>query len=275
MHLLQAASVPYCGAPPDPHSVFYRWNLDPILIAILLGLLLAYFLDSWRRGLLTHRSQIFFCSGWLLSSLALVSPLCPLSVSLFSARVTQHMLLVLLGAPLIAAGWERTGLTAQSRGALLVQKRHASRFFSRSATLSASIAFAAILWLWHTPFFYALTFSSTFTYWTMHSTLFGSALYLWWCLLDPESGNALKNTGAAALASIQMSLLGAIITFAPRAMYSPHFFTTHNWYLTALQDQQLGGVIMWVPGCVVFLLISTYLMSRVLAPSQNINLSLN
>ncbi len=53
---------------------------------------------------------------------------------------------------------------------------------------------------------------------------------------------------------------GALITFAPRALYTPHLLTTAAWNLTPLQDQQLGGAIMWVPGCVLFFIISMLIL---------------
>lgn len=269
MRLLQSTTLPYCGAPPVPSSVLHRWNLDPVLLASLAAIAALYLVLCRRTKTLSLRQSALFYSGWLLSALALVSPLCPLSVSLFSARVGQHMILTLIGAPLIAAGLPRPDARNSSRsgysamGAALV-------CLTRPASLSASIIFAVFLWLWHTPLFYDLTFTSSVIYWVMHITLFGSALYLWWQLLASEGNSTLRNTGAATFASIQMGLLGAIITFAPQAVYSPHQLTTFAWSLTPLQDQQLGGVIMWVPGCLVFLLVTMYSMARLLASSSKL-----
>ena len=62
---------------------------------------------------------------------------------------------------------------------------------------------------------------------------------------------------------VQMGLLGALITLAPRALYAPHALTTVAWGLSPLQDQQLGGAIMWIPGCIVFLVVA---MLRLAAP---------
>ena len=66
------------------------------------------------------------------------------------------------------------------------------------------------------------------------------------------------------MSSVQMGLLGALITLAPRALYAPHALTTTAWGLTPLQDQQLGGSIMWVPGCVVFLAVAMLALRRLL-----------
>src|SRR5579884_1032066 len=93
--------LPYCGLPPLPGELLSRFNLDPVLMLALAALALLqirYTADSrrWAAG-----------AGWALAAAALLSPLCALSVSLFAARVGQHMVLILLAAPLIAFAWPR------------------------------------------------------------------------------------------------------------------------------------------------------------------------
>jgi putative membrane protein len=75
---------------------------------------------------------------------------------------------------------------------------------------------------------------------------------------------------ASLMTAVQMGLLGALITLAPRAVYAPHFFTTAAWGLTPLQDQQLGGAIMWVPGCVVFFVVSMVVLWRSLRRAERV-----
>src|ERR1700760_4192592 len=101
-------TIPYCGLPPSPEELALRWNLDPILIGGLVVVAGVHFCGSGlleRTGRrLRVAQQAAFYGGWLIATLALVSPLCPLSVSLFAARVGQHMILTLLAAPLVVAG---------------------------------------------------------------------------------------------------------------------------------------------------------------------------
>jgi putative membrane protein len=87
----------------------------------------------------------------------------------------------------------------------------------------------------------------------MHFTVFGSALWLWYGVLVDAAGSMIRTVAAGVISSAQMGFLGALITLAPRAVYEPHALTTEIWGLTPLQDQQFGGVIMWVPGCAIFL----------------------
>ena len=243
----QPQAIPYCGRPSSADAIWSRWNLDPILLAALALLACAYLLGARRLDgdgrAITRAERAAFGSGWLIASAALVSPLCALSVSLFSARVGQHMILALLAAPLVAAGRPVAALA----GLLSKSSRERS-----PAPLLAAGAFAALLWFWHAPAPYQATFASTLACWAMHVSLFGAAVWLWSGLLDRTPARMVHTLGASLISTVQMGLLGALITVAPRPAYAPHALTTVAWGLTPLQDQQLGGGIMWVPGCVVF-----------------------
>lgn len=224
------SETPYCGVPPVPGSA--AWNLDPVLLGALLAA------KAW--GLLRERKRaapvrrLAFSLGWLVVAGALVSPLCSLSVALFSARIGQHMLLGLLAAPLLAFA------LCPTRGR------------ARPGLAPPALAFALALWAWHLPGPYAATFGGAAVYWAMHLSLFGAALWFWSALIlraeDRPDATALAGLATAA----QMSLLGALITLAPRPLFSVHAATTAPWGLTSLEDQQFGGLLMWVPGGLLF-----------------------
>jgi putative membrane protein len=228
------AFSPYCGAPPSPQTWLARWNLDPILIAVLLAGLVAYLAlvqtERWRKAA--------FVGGWALGALAVISPLCALSVSLFCARTFQHMWLASVVAPLIALGRPQLMLRRLS-------SRPASRIGHRPVLAAA--AFAGALWFWQAPAAYAATFQSDAVYWAMHLTTFAAAVWLWSGLLDDPHGALGRFALATLITTCHMGLLGALITFAGRPLYAPHFGTTYAWGFTPLADQQLGGVVMWIP----------------------------
>ena len=218
--------MPYCGAPPIPGSLLLRWNLDPVLLLALLALSLLH----WRSA--PNALRRIAAAGWAVTALALISPLCALSVSLFSARVGQHMVMILIGAPLIAR-------------ALPGPRSHRWLW-------PATAAFTGFLWLWHLPAPYAATLHSDAIYWAMHTTLFFSAVILWRELLA-LGGRPLTLVAAGTAASMQMALLGAVLALAGHPLFAWHIATTGAWGMTALADQQLGGVLMWVPGGLLFL----------------------
>jgi putative membrane protein len=225
------AGIPFCGAPPLPGSA--AWTLDPLLLAVLAtgGLWLARLAPSVGAGRAAAGA-----AGWIVLSASLVSPLCNLAVALFGARVAQHLLLVLVAAPLLA---------------LALTRREVPRPI---APLPASACFAATLWLWHLPVPYAATFHPDgIAWWWMHGTLVAAAIWLWASIFASLHSRPEAAALAGLLTGLQMGALGALLTFAPRPLYAPHGpAVTLPWGLTPLEDQQLGGLLMWVPGGLLF-----------------------
>jgi len=224
--MLWFSHLPYCGLPATPQSLWGRWNLDPWMIGALVAALLVY--GAWARSRpVPALRQGAAVAGWAVFAALLVSPICALSVALFSVRVFEHMALTVIAAPLIALGLPGgPGL-------------------ARSATLAAGM-FAAALWTWHAPGPYAFSFHGAGPFWLMELSLGLTALWLAAALIAArhEPGRLLA---AGAATTGQMGLLGALITFAPQPLYPVHALTTQVFGLTPLDDQALGGAVMWVP----------------------------
>lgn len=174
--------------------------------------------------------------AWLLVFALFVSPLCALTIALFSAGITHHALLMMVIAPLL--------VPAMPRG-----------WRSPLGMLPALMLSSVVLWLWHVPDFYAATFGHKAIYWAMQASLLGSACWLWLALLR---GPPLLSGGMALVSSIQMGLLGALLVFAPQPLYLPHLSTTASFGLTPLEDQQLAGLILWVPANVPLLMLALW-----------------
>ncbi len=232
--------TPYCGRPPIPGSEV--WNLDPILITCL-AVLIGGHLWLIRSGAPWRMNAAL--AGWTVITLALISPLCNLSVALFTARVGQHMIIALIGAPLVALGLPR-------------------RKAAVSELWLATAVFGLMLWLWHAPVPYEATFASWAVYWMMHVTLFASALWLWSALFSTH-GKIWPALGASFLTTMHMSLLGALLTFSPHPLFAVHFLTTAAWDLSPLEDQQIGGLIMWIPAGVLLMTYALVAFGRELA----------
>lgn len=242
----------YCGQPPEPSELAGAWKFDPIAIGGLFALLVVYLLAVRNdRPALAQRVP-FVIAGWTIGMLALFSPLCAWSVSLFSARIGQHLILIFAAAPLLALGRIDRLISAPSPRPML-----------------AATAFALTLWFWHAPAPYAWTFRSDVAYWAMHATLVMSAIWLWHNILHRAPDLSLAAMSAATM--MQMSMLGALISLAPSALFAPHFATTIAWGLTPLQDQQLGGALMWVVGGLVFLTLSLIALRRLVEPEPQGN----
>lgn len=240
-----ATFAPYCGPGVAPVALWATWNLDPWLLLGLAAFAAATFAPALRRraGLAPpdRREALALAAGHAVLVLAFVSPLCALSSSLFSARIGHHMLMIAVAAPLLVAG----GATR-----LLVPERPDGAPPRLSLT-AATLIHAALLWLWHAPLPYAWALASPALYWLMELSLLGSALLFWDALARRrEAVPAVLLTLVTFMA--QMGLLAAILTFAPQPLYAFHLLTTADWGLTPLEDQQLAGLVMWVPGSVPY-----------------------
>jgi putative membrane protein len=250
---MTAAWEPYCGAAPLPSELLTRWNWDPVLLTAMAALALCHCRVLVGSG--EFRSKLWWvASVWAMAFAVFVSPLCALSSALFSARVVHHVLLIAVAAPLVVMAlpgrWRLA--VAQSTGVL-------------GAIFALHVA---IVWFWHLPAPYASAMSSYLTFWIMQISLIVSAIALWHVILSP--GRAPGIALAMALGTVmQMGLLGAMITFARNPLYIPHFATTEPFGLSPLADQQLAGLIMWVPATLPYLAVALALIGRSLARAAN------
>ncbi len=230
---------PYCGPAPLPETILRAWNFDPwLLICLALAGLGGVALLRYRQARSGPDAAAVAMAGLLV---AFVSPLCALTVALFAARSLHHLVLLGLVAPALALAFP-------------LGRRHPGAWF---AVLSAA------LWAWHVPAVYAAAWDSAAVYWLMQAALLGSAWGFWGAVLNRDApagpvGGALM---VAALAG-QMGLIGAILTFAPQVLYTEHLATTAAFGLDALQDQQLAGLIMWVPGMAPLAILAAAMLRR-------------
>jgi putative membrane protein len=245
----EIVTATYCGPAAMPGELAQRWNLDPLVVLALgcIALLHAFGAQRGAHGP-TVRDHLLFGAGWLAAGIIVLSPLCALGVALFSARVGGHVLLALVAAPLLVAGGRRSVRRALPRLGFLASLLPRDR-----SCAARSIVFAVVFWGWHSPGAYAATFASDAVYWSMQLSLLASALWLWSGLLRAGADGRIASLAGAAATMGQLGLLGALLTFATEPLYAHHLATAPAWGLSALQDQQLGGLICWVPGCAVLL----------------------
>ena len=234
--------VAYCGPAPEPQALLAAWNLDAVAIALCAALVLAHLRSGQSRaGHGEGRIPLFLGVGVLL--VLFVSPLCALTVALFSARVAHHVLLIAVAAPLLALAFpERRDSGLRMPLSLLVGIH------------------AVTVWLWHAPPVYEVAIFGALPYWTMQASLLASAVLMWRRILSPATQIGLALL--ALLASVvQMGMLGALLVFAREPLYAPHFTTTLAYGLTPLSDQQLGGLVMWVPAALPYLVAAALMLA--------------
>ena len=243
------------------------WTWDPLIAGLLLvsGLLYTAGLVRTRRTALVSRwPPIAFAAGWLTLVAALLSPIHRLSSLLFSVHMTQHELLMLVAAPLMVMSrpmvvmlwalprrarlrvgrWTRTSAVHRSWHAL-------------TGPFTVWVIHGAVLWAWHAPVLFEAALRNEAVHALQHTCFFLSAALFWWALTYGRYGRL--GYGVAVVyvftTALHTGLLGALMTFATRLWYPSYEGRTAAWGLTALEDQQVGGLLMWVPGGVVFMLV--------------------
>jgi putative membrane protein len=232
--------IPYCGSAPVPGSAV--WKLDPVLGAsLLVGLALSFRLLQTASHNRTQAACLL--SGWSVLALALMSPLCNLSVALFAARAAQHLLIVFVVAPLIAL----SGVPARAFDGVCRIAGWGGGVAS-AALFLAPFCFAPIFWFWHFGGPYDSSLQNNQVYWMMQLSIIFASVALWASLLDPTSIRTLSFLTAGVFTGFQMSLLGALLTLSGTPWFSAHEATTWPWGLNSLEDQQFGGALMWTAG---------------------------
>lgn len=246
---------PYCGPAPLPGELLSRWNFDPILIAVMVVLAAIHYRLLSQSGEF-HRKRGWYAGLWLIGVALFVSPLCALPSALFSARVVHHVLLIAVAAPIAVLA-----LPERLRAAPVALIGVASALF---------VTHTAAVWVWHFPTPYAWALSSDAVFWVMQITLLGSAIGVWSVVLSRTI--PLGFAMAMVLGTmVQMGLLGAVITFARHPLYLPHFSSTQPFGLTALADQQLAGLIMWVPAAIPYFVCALALLGRSVVRATNVD----
>jgi putative membrane protein len=258
------------GEPLAPHDLWTAWSFDPAIVISLLLTAALFHRGSSRT--VAWRVRCFW-TGWCLLAYALISPLHALGERLFSAHMVQHEVLMVMAAPLLVLSqpmvpmlwgfplrWRRA---MGQWGKALVLRRIWS---ACTHPLGAWVIHAAALWLWHIPSWFESTLISDWAHAAQHASFLFSALLFWWSVFEQRSDYGISVLSLFTTAT-HTSILGALLTLSPRVWYSG-YDDTARWGLTALEDQQLGGLIMWVPATIVYVAAALGCMAQWLRRSR-------
>jgi putative membrane protein len=237
--------------------LMHGWEVHPTVIAGCIGLLLWYFLD----GPLPAKRWIAFTAGVAILCLALISPIDPLGDQyLFSAHMFQHLLLILIVPPLIILGLtpERVGVWMTVPSVHAIERVLATPWIAWTSNMF-------MMSIWHIPALYNAANANTAIHILEHMTFLVTACMFWWPILSPIQEQRLAPPkamvylfGAAAVSTV----LGIVITFLPVGLYHPYLHPAGElgalhlirvtWGISAVDDERLAGLLMWVPGCSVY-----------------------
>jgi putative membrane protein len=260
-----------------PRDLWSAWSLEPAVIICLALSAWLYFRgvrSLWRSAGpghgIRHWEATAFAGGWVTLLLALVSPLHRLGVVLFSAHMAQHELLMAAAAPLLVLGrplvpfvWALPMSWRRTVGDLAAVATVRSTWELLTLPLVAWTLHGVAIWLWHAPALFEATLRSDLVHTLQHVSFLGTGLLFWWALLRGRGGGIGRPAAVLYLftTSLHTTLLGALLTFSSRAWYPFYAPATAAWGLTPLEDQQLAGLIMWVPANLSYLIAALAIAS--------------
>lgn len=240
------------------------WTFDPCVTVPLLlcgGLYVVGTGRLWRRAGVGRGIRFWqaacYAAGWLSLAGALVSPLHELGEHLFTAHMVEHEIVMACAAPLLALSrpigaflWFFPPSIRHLVGRVSHLSRLRTAWLAATSPLPATVVHGAVIWLWHAPPLFDAAVTILAVHRLQHLSFLASALVFWWALARRA------DRGAAAVhlfaTMVHTTLLGVLLTLSPRVLFLRQTADAAHWGLTPLQDQQLAGLVMWVPAGAIY-----------------------
>jgi putative membrane protein len=265
-------------------SVAGWWTWHPV-VWLFLGLSLALYgaglARLWKsagrgRGVRPWQA-LSFLGGWLWLVVALVSPVDAVSTLFFSVHMAQHEILMLVAAPLLVLArplavfvWALPPRARRAAGDLTRRRWVRGPWTFLTGGLTVFLLHGAALWLWHAPRLFQATLASDAVHALQHTSFLFTATLFWWALVHGRYGRLGYGAAVAYVftTALHSSVLGALLTFAPRLWYPVYAERTARYGLDPLEQQQIAGLLMWVAFGVVFVVIGLALFAAWLGEAQ-------
>jgi cytochrome c oxidase assembly factor CtaG len=247
----------------------WAWQFEPwvvILLLLSLGLYIAGFVRLWQHARYHHgvhlRELIAFVTGWLAMVIALISPLDSLGNWLFSAHMLQHEILMIVAAPLMILGkplgiwiWAFPLEWRIKIGSVTFIPAIDYLWKALTHPFNAWVLHAMALWLWHIPALFDAALRNTNIHVLQHFSFLFSALLFWWSVIGKHTRASHRGWAMISIFTTMLhtGALGVLLTLSSQSWY-PIYDQTFIFGMSPLEDQQLGGLIMWVPAGLAYLI---------------------
>jgi putative membrane protein len=253
---------------------FEVWVVSPLAIALAL-----YTTGWWRLRARAasppgwHR-PLLFVAGWLIIALALVSPLHAAGARSFAAHMFEHELLMLAGAPLLVLArplpvmlWGWPHAIRRPLGRSVLAPGVGATWSMLTHPVVATALQAVALWLWHAPSLFGLALAGEGWHVLQHLSFIVTALIFWSSMLDEARIRHHPMSAVIGLFVTAMvtGALGALMAFSASPWYAAYAQLGMTPFgLTPVEDQQLAGLLMWIPGGVVHAAAALAIVARLL-----------
>jgi putative membrane protein len=276
LYLLRVSPAAAHGS--ELHESYWVWTFDPWIVTPLVLAGLLYAVGSWRlwrraRSVAQFRRAALYGAGWFALAAALVSPLHWLGEHLFTFHMIEHEIVMALSAPLMVAARPVAALLwglpqRMRRGFGRAMRTDVARtvwnFVSGGAV--ATFLHALAIWAWHAPVLFDAAVENVALHRLQHVSFFLTAVLFWWSVLwRSERGVAAWHL---FITMLHTGVLGALMALAPRVLYVMQTRTAQDWGLTPLEDQQLAGLMMWVPAGTIYVGAALAMAARWIASSS-------
>jgi putative membrane protein len=267
--LAAAPAAAHGGDAPEPPA-FDPWVVLPLALSWVLysrGTARLWRRAAPGRGVPAWRAACF-TAGWAALLAALLPPLRQAGQGLFTAHMLEHELLMAAAAPLLVLGrpigpflWALPPIARRRFGRAAQAQPVAAVWRALTAPLVATVLHFAALWAWHLPLLFEAALDHPGLHRLQHISFLGSALVFWWAMLERRPRAPGPAFGHLFVTSIHASLLGALFLFAPRPWYPRQVLGAAAWGLSPLEDQQLGGLLMWLVACSVYVVAALWILA--------------
>jgi cytochrome c oxidase assembly factor CtaG len=261
-----------------------EWVWEPVTILLLIASAALYargVRNIWKSagtgGGIRRWEAGAFLLGTVLLAAALLSPLAWLSTVLFSAHMTQHEILMLVAAPLLVFGrpmlaflWALSPASRESTARVIRRPGFARSWHAMTGPFAVFVLHGLALWVWHLPALYDAALGHQGIHAVQHVCFVATASLFWWGMVNGRYGRIGYGVGVlyVFLTALHSSLLGALMTIAPVPWYSGHVAAARRWQIDPLADQQLAGLVMWIPSGVIFIVFGLALLAAWLGESE-------
>ncbi len=259
-----------------PSDLAASWSFEPAVLAALVATGIVYARGRTRLGrriaATAHLARpAAFSGGLAVIAAALLSPIDAAATSLFSGHMVQHLVLMLVAAPLLVFSKPAAALLAGLPGRARDGVRHAATGSLRRPVgllWHPAIVWGAgtvVLWAWHMPALYEAALSHDALHALEHATFLGTAILFWSVVLGSSSRRGVPRPIAVVVVfatGVQSSALGAVLLFATNPLYPVHAAGARLWERALLEDQQLAGALMWGPPALLYLVTMGWLLVR-------------